>query len=55
MAPVLGAAALTDDAKTRPTHLATAFDPTSDGLKIVPGAAPADAARLLELIGMRLG
>lgn len=55
MATFLGAAALGDDAATRPLHFNTAFDPTSGNLKVVLIAAPSDAARLLELIELQLG
>lgn len=55
MATFLGAAALTGDGDTRPLHLTTAFDPITGNLKIVLVAAPGDAARLLELVEMRLG
>jgi excisionase family DNA binding protein len=55
IATFLGAAALGDDAATRPLHFNTAFDPTSGNLKIVLIAAPSDAARLLELIELQLG
>ena len=54
MATFLGAAALGGDAKTRPLHFNTAFDPTSGDLKIVLIAAPSDAARLLELVELQL-
>lgn len=54
MATLLGAVALSGDAETRPLHLTTAFEPTSGALKIVLVAAPADAARLLELIDIGL-
>jgi excisionase family DNA binding protein len=55
IATFIGAAALGDDAATRPLHFNTAFDPTSGNLKIVLIAAPSDAARLLELIELQLG
>ncbi|MFZ5677081.1 MAG: helix-turn-helix domain-containing protein [Pseudomonadota bacterium] len=55
LATFLGAAALGGDAGTRPLHVNTAFDPASGNLKIVLIAAPADAARLLELIELQLG
>lgn len=54
LATLIGAVALSGDAETRPLHLNTAFDPTTGGLKIVLVAAPADAARLLEMIDMGL-
>lgn len=55
LATFLGAAAMAGDAKTRPLHFNTAFDPISGKLKIVLIAAPSDAARLLELIELQLG
>lgn len=54
MATFLGAVAMTGDAGTPPLHLTTAFDPAEKVLKVVAIAAPADAARLLDMVQMQL-
>lgn len=54
LATFLGAAALSGDADSRPLTINTAFDPTTGAFKIVLIAAPADAARMLDLIEMGL-
>lgn len=54
MASLLNAASMTDEARTAPIHLSTAFDPTSRNLKVVVVASPSDAAKLLGLVDLQL-
>lgn len=55
MATFLHAAALSGDAGTPPLHLETAFDPLAGTMKLVLIGAPADVARLLEMVQLQLG
>lgn len=54
IATFLGAVAMTGDADTPPLHLSTAFDPTTETLKVVIVGSPADAGKLLEMLEMQL-
>ncbi|PKR87918.1 DNA-binding protein [Pleomorphomonas diazotrophica] len=54
LATLLGAAALSGDAESRPLTINTAFDPATGAFKVVLIAAPVDAARMLEMIEMGL-
>ena len=55
MAMFLSAAATTGEARTPPLQLTTAFDPSTDHLKVVVVGHPADAVRLLELMQVQMG
>lgn len=55
LAALVNAAAMTGDARTPQLTVTTAFDPHAEHLKIVVFGTPSDAARLLEMVDLRLG
>jgi excisionase family DNA binding protein len=54
MATFLNAAAMARDASASPIHLETVFDPLTKNLKVVVIASPSDAAKLLEMLQLKL-
>lgn len=51
----LNAAAMAGEARTPPLQFTTAFDPSTEHLKVVVVGHPVDAVRLLELMQVQMG